>query len=146
MECQRLTSFHLNSPVRGLTSVGILRRANSTSSWVKILIRVSYAGLEFWDHVYQLAFARAGNWGIANAVQIAQGREMQPQMLLLSVLTFGIPKRHEHIHPPPSGETLSSIQSSKYRRHQETRKERADRSEDLNNCVSSSKFVGFVVA
>jgi hypothetical protein len=31
----------------------------------------------------QLGFARAGSWGIAKAVQRAQGRETQPQTLLL---------------------------------------------------------------
>jgi hypothetical protein len=46
----------------------------------------------------QLAFARAGSWGIASAVQRAHGKEIQPQMLFLSVLICHGWSREESTH------------------------------------------------
>jgi hypothetical protein len=51
--------------VKSFFSEGIRARASSTSAAEKI----------------QLGFMRAGSWGMAKIVQMAQGNEMHPQIL-----------------------------------------------------------------
>jgi hypothetical protein len=74
-------SFHLNKPVCILRSDGMRSRASSTSLSVKIL-HLSAMYIKVWRYdTHQLALARAGSWGMAKAVQRAQGSETTPQML-----------------------------------------------------------------
>lgn len=79
-------SSHLNRPVRNLRSLGILERAIWISFSLKILVTEKENTLDSFPSIihcetYQLGFALEGNCGIANAVQMAQGSDMQPQTL-----------------------------------------------------------------
>lgn len=146
-------SFHLNSPVKGFDSVGILARASSTSFWVKILQTRSATYLEVWvprQKTNQLAFARLGSWGIAKAVHTAQGKETKPQMLLSSdssrLVSSGRRGIYAHVHPPPPSQAARPVQPGKHCRHQEAGEQRPDRGEDLNDRVASSQLVRLVVA
>ncbi len=156
-------SFHLNSPVSGLTSEGILARANLISASVKILyereaLSATYVVVIPPKHrgrdipvglgsARKLRHRKRGPDGAGDGDTTADAALSLEYHSLLIRTVFGARGRgHAHVHPPPPGQAVDAVQPAVHGRHKEAGEEGPDRGEDLDQGVTPSQLVRLEVA
>jgi len=158
-------SFHLNSPVKGFTSVGILALARSTSACVKILTSPTLSAKVPITNTKQISIpigaGRNSPIGLRPRRKLRHSnrrpnrtrerddpantnysRQFSPNITIRPSKK----ENHIHIHPPPPRQSMHPIQPRIHRRHQEPRKQRPNRRKYLNQAIPPRQLMRLVIA